>query len=163
MKIRTAPTQCFSGHAPSFNCRLSMDTNGPINPPPSQHYSYFHVIVDAFSHFIVTVPIKSNNAKTRVKTLLHRWIIKYCPPIYLVTERGSENINTQPCTLMGKFYSPRTPYSSWTNCLVEVQYKNLGTHLRMFLQNTLKLGISSPYVRLYTQFPTPFSTQCRSS
>ena len=29
------------------------------------------LFVDAFSHFVVTVPIKSNNAKTAVKTLLH--------------------------------------------------------------------------------------------
>ena len=69
-KIQTAPTQSFSEHAPFFNYRTSMDTKGPINPS-SQHKSYIHVIVDAFSHFVVTVPIKSNNAKTAVKTLLH--------------------------------------------------------------------------------------------
>ena len=70
MKIQTAPTQSFAEHAPSFNYRISMDTKGPIKPP-SDYKSYIHVIVDAFSHFIVTVPIKSNNAKTAVKTLLH--------------------------------------------------------------------------------------------
>ena len=47
-----------------------MDTKGPITPP-SQNKSYIHVIVDAFSHFVVTVPIKSSNAKTAVKTHLH--------------------------------------------------------------------------------------------
>ena len=51
-----------------------MDTKGPINPP-SQNKSDIHVIVDAFSHFVVTVPIKSNNAKIAVKSLLHHWII----------------------------------------------------------------------------------------
>ena len=70
MKIQTAPTQSFSEHAPSFNYRISMDTKGPINPP-SHNKSYIHVIIDAFSHFVVTVPIKSNNAKTAIKTLLH--------------------------------------------------------------------------------------------
>ena len=44
----------------------------------------------------------------------------------------------QLCTLMGIRHSPRTPYVPWTNGLVEVQNKNLGTHLRMFLQNTPK-------------------------
>ena len=62
MKIQTAPTQSFSEHAPSFNYRISMDIEGPINPP-SHNKSYIHVILDAFSHFVVTVPIKSNNAK----------------------------------------------------------------------------------------------------
>ena len=69
-KIQTAPIQSFSEHAPSFNYRISMDTKGPINPP-SHNKSYIHVIIDAFSHFVVTVPIKSNNAKTAIKTLLH--------------------------------------------------------------------------------------------
>ena len=45
-----------------------MDTKGPINPP-SQHKSPIHVILDSFNHFGVTDPIKSNNAKTAVKTL----------------------------------------------------------------------------------------------
>ena len=93
-KIQTAPRQSFSEHTPSFNYRISMDTKGPINPP-SHKISYIHVIVDAFSHFVVTVPIKSNNAKTAVKTLLHHWIIKFGPPIYLVTDRGSEYVNKE--------------------------------------------------------------------
>ena len=59
MKVRTAPTQSFSEHALSFNYRISMDIKGPINLR-SQHKPYIHVIVDAFSHFVVTVPIKSN-------------------------------------------------------------------------------------------------------
>ena len=70
MKIQTAPTQSFSEHASSFDYRFSMDTKGPINPP-SHNKFYIHVTNDAFSHFVVTVPIKSNNAKTAIKTRLH--------------------------------------------------------------------------------------------
>ena len=99
IKIQTAPTQSFSEHAPSFNYRISMDTKGPINPP-SHNKSYIHVIIDAFSHFVVTVPIKSNNAKTAIKTLLHHWIIKFGPPIYLVTDRGSEYVNKEMAHLL---------------------------------------------------------------
>ena len=82
MKVNTAPIQSFSEHGPSFNYRISMDTKGPMTPP-SQNKSYIHVIVDAFSHFVVTVPIESNNAKTAVKTLLQHWIVKFGPPNYL--------------------------------------------------------------------------------
>ena len=39
---------------------------------------------------------------------------------------------------MGIRHSPRTAYSPWTNGLVEVQNRNLGTHLRMFLHDTPK-------------------------
>ena len=143
MKIKSAHIHSFSEHAPSFNYLISMDNKGPITPS-SQNKSFIHVIVDAFSHFVVTVPmlpIKSNNAKTAVKTLLHHWIVKFGSPIYLVTYRGSEYINTDMahlCTLMGIKHSPRRPYSPWTNGLVEVQNKNLGTNSRMFLQNIPK-------------------------
>ena len=138
MKNHTAPTQSFSEHAPSFNYRISMDPKGPINPT-SHNKSYIHVIIDAFSHFLVTVPIKSNNAKTAVKTFLHHWNIKFGPPIYLVTDRGSEYVNKEIahlCTLMGIRHCPRSAYSPWANGLVEVQNRNLGSYLRMFLHDT---------------------------
>ena len=83
MKIQTAPTQSFSEHAPSFNYRFSMDTKGPIYPP-SYNKSFLHVIIDAFSHFVATVPIKSNNAKTAIKTLLHRLLNSDHPYILLL-------------------------------------------------------------------------------
>ena len=114
-----------------------MDTKRPINPP-SHNKSYIHVIIDDFSHFVVTVPIKSNNAKTAIKTLLHHWIIKFGSPIYLVSDRGSEDVNKEIahlCRLMGIIHSPRTAYSPWTNGLVEVKNRSRGTHLRIFLHN----------------------------
>ena len=165
MKIQTAPTQSFSEHAPSFNYRISMDTKGPINPP-SHNKSYIHVIFDAFSHFVVTVPIKSNNAKTAIKTLLHHWIIKFEPPIYLVTDRGSEYVNKESahlCTLMGIRHSPRTAYSPWTNGLVEVENRNLGTHLRMFLHDTPKDWAFQVHMYAYAHNSQPLSELSFSS
>ena len=129
MNIQTAPTQTFSEHATSFNHKISMDTKAPKNPPSHQK-SYIHVILYNFSHFVVTVPKKSKKAKFDVKALLLHWIIKFSPPNYLVTDHGSEYINTdmaQLCTLMGICRYPPTPYSSWTNGLVEVRNKSLGT------------------------------------
>ena len=92
---------------------------------------------DVYCNVVVTVPINSNNAKTAIRTMLHHWIIKFGPPIYLVTDRGSEYVNQEMaplCTLMGIKHSPRTAY--WTNDLVEIQNRNLGTHLRIFLHDT---------------------------
>ena len=115
-----------------------MDTKGPIKPP-SHRKSFIHVIIDEFSHFVVTVPNIANNAKTAIKPLLHHWNIKFGPPIYLVTDRGSEYVNKEMAhfrTLMGISHSPKTACSPWTNGLVEVQNRNLGTHLRILLQDT---------------------------
>ena len=66
-KLQTASIQTFSENASYFNYRISMDTKGPINPPSNQN-SYIHV--SAFSHFVVTVPIKQNNAQNAVNSEL---------------------------------------------------------------------------------------------
>ena len=111
-KIQTATIQTFSENASYFNYLISLDTKGPINRPSKQN-SYIHVIVNAFSHFVVTVPVKQNNAQKAVNFLLHPWNTKFGPPIYLVTDRGSEYTNSEfanLCTTMGIRHSPRTPY-----------------------------------------------------
>ena len=161
LNIQTAPTQSFSEDAPSFNYRYSMDTKGPNNTP-SHNKFYIHVIIDVFSHFVVTVPIKSNNAKTAIKILLQHWIIKFGPPINLVTDRGSEFVDKEMahlCTLMGSRHSPRTAYSPWTMGLVEVQNRNLGTHLRMFIHDTSKDRAFQVHMYAYAHNSQPLFTQ----
>ena len=137
-KMQTATIQTFSEITSYFNYRTSMDTIGPINPPSKQN-SFIHVKVHAFSHFVVTVPVKQNNAQKPINSLLHRWITKFGPPVYLVTDRSSEYINSELAnifTTMGIRHSPRAPYAPWTIGSVENQNKNRGTHLRLFLHNT---------------------------
>ena len=56
----------------------------------------------------------------------------------MVTDRGIDCINQEMahlCSLFNISHSQRTPFSPWTNGLVKVQNRNLGTHLRLFLQN----------------------------
>ena len=136
-----------------------MDTKGPINPPSNQN-SYIHVIIDAFSHFVVTVPTKRNNAQNAVNSLLHHWITKFGPPVYLVTDRGTEYTNSEfanLCTTMGIRHSPRTPYAPWTNGLVENQNRNLGTHLRLFLHNTPENWSTQVHMYAYAHNSQPLS------
>ena len=121
----------FYENATHFNYKISMDTKGPISPS-SQNNSYIFVIIDAFSHFVVTNPAPNITSKNAIQTLLHHWITKFGPPQYLVTDRGTEYINQDMahlCSLFHINHSPRTPYSPWTNGLVEVQNRNLGTHI----------------------------------
>ena len=68
MKIQTAAKQFFQNMLlPSITESLWIQKDPIILI--SQHKYYTRVIIDAFSHFIVTVPIKLNTAKTAVKTL----------------------------------------------------------------------------------------------
>ena len=158
-KIQTATIQTFSENASFFNYRISMDTKGPINPPSNRN-SYIHVIVDAFSHSVVTVPVKQNNAQNAVNSLLLHWITKFGPPVYLLTDRGSENNNSELanlCTTMGIRHSPRTPYAPCTNGLLENQNKNLGTHLRLFLHNTPENWSTQVHMYAYAHNSQPLS------
>ena len=149
-KIQTATLQTFSENASFFNYRISMVTKGPINPPSNQN-SYIHVIVDAFRHFVVTVPIKQNNAQNAVNSLLYHWITKFGPPVHLVTDRGSEYINTELANLFTTSYAP------WTNGLVENQNKNLETHLRLFLHNTPENWSTQVHMYAYAHNSQPLS------
>ena len=58
---------------------------------------------------------------------------------------------------MGIRHSPRTAYSPWTNGLVEVQNRNLGTHLQMFLRDTTKDWAFQVHMYAYAHYSQPLS------
>ena len=129
-----SPPIPFYGKAIHFNYGISMHTEGPISFF-AQGNSYTFVFIDAFSHFVVTHLSPHISSKYAFQTLLHHWITKFGPPQYLVTERGFECNNqdlAHLCSLCNINHSPRTPYSPWTR---KVQNGNLGTHLRLIVQN----------------------------
>ena len=154
-----SPPLPFYESATHFNYRISMDTKGPISPS-SQKNPYIFVIIDAFSHFVVTNPAPNITSKYAIQTLLHHWITKFGPSQYLVTDRGTEYIDQDMahlCSLFHINHSPRTPYSPWTNGLVEVQNRNLGTHLRIFLQNPPTNWSFQTQMYAYSHHTTPLS------
>ena len=63
------------------------------------------------------------------------------PPQYRSTDKVIEHLNSEKVNCFTPFkirHSPRTANAPWTNGLVEVQNKLLGTHLRMFRHGTPK-------------------------
>ena len=66
-------------------------------------------------------------------------------------------------TLMGIRHSPRTAYSPWTNGLVEVQKKNLGTHLRMLLHDNPKDWAFQVHMYAYTHNSQPLNSELNVS
>ena len=74
---------------------------------------------------------------------------------------GSQNLvplnMAHLCSLFHINHSPRTPYSPWTNGLVEVQNRNLGTHLRIFLQNPPTNWSFQTQMYAYAHNTTPLS------
>ena len=66
-----------------------MDTKRPISPSAQKNSNLF-VLIDAFSHFIVTNPAPQISSKHAIQTILHHWIANFGPPQYLVIDRGTE-------------------------------------------------------------------------
>ena len=112
-----------------------MDTKGLLNPA-SERSQYIIVIVEPICNYIVTVPFAEKNAHFAKNAKIHIWISKFGPPQGLITDRGNEYPNSQPancCPLFIVRQYPRISHAPWTNGPIEVQKKNRGAHLRMFL------------------------------
>ena len=142
-------------NATHFNYRISMNTKGPTSPT-SYGNNYNFVIIDAFTHFIITNPTRNVTSKHAINTLLYHWITNFGPAQYLLTDRGTEYINQDIAHLRSLFHikhSPHSPSSPWTNGLVENQNRNFGTHLRLFLLDlpnnwSIKLKCMLTYITL---------------
>ena len=165
MKVQTAPVQPFSERSVSklhvFNGHKS-----PRNPSP-QNQSYINVREDAFSHFLVAVPIKFKNAGTAIKCLLDHWIIAFGPPIYLVTGRGSKYINDDMAHLrilicIHHSHRPILFHLGQTDSM-EFKTKLWFTSADVPANNSKRLGSTSPYVCKCSQFTTSFCMESLSS
>ena len=77
LKILTAPTHSFSKHAPSFNYRISMDTEGPINPPSNMQTKKWHTFVHLWDFVILLEQLillgQMALSKYRIEILVHTY------------------------------------------------------------------------------------------
>ena len=89
-----------------------MDTKGPISLT-SNGNSYVFLIIDAFSHFIITNPTPNINSKHAIHTALYHWITKFDPPQKLVIDRGTEYINQDKANLCSHFHIKHSRNSTY--------------------------------------------------
>ena len=123
MDLNTATQLALAETSDNFNHRISMDTKGPIHPS-SKNNNYIFVICDAFTHYVITKAAPTNDAETAAEVLLKKWILSFCPPEILVTDKGPEYFNstiTNLCSYFGIKYRPRHANEPWANGLVENQ------------------------------------------
>ena len=88
-----AEKQDFKAQSLYFNHRISFDTKGPISSS-SEGNSYIMVIVDAFTHYVALNPVAHCNAYYAYTRLYEYSIAKFGLPEILVTDNGTELINT---------------------------------------------------------------------
>ena len=92
------------------NYTISIDTKSPLNPA-SDRNQYTYVNIQLFSSLTVTLPT-SKNAHYAINSFIHYWVSKLGPPRDLITDRGTEYLNTEMANRCTRFiirHSPRTP------------------------------------------------------
>ena len=72
---------------------LIMDTKSPLNTTSYGNH-YIYVINDRFSNYIVLVSTPRSNAQYAVKTKFHYCISKNGPPQDLITDEGTDYLNS---------------------------------------------------------------------
>ena len=158
---KMSPPLSYYENATHFNYRISMDTK--------VLFLLYLLITPTFlssSTLLVTSLLLTQQVIFPLNMLfklfsLH-WITKFEPPHYLVIDRDTKYVNQDMTHLGSPFktnHSPRTPFSNWTNGLLEVHNRNNDTHLRIFYK--LLHFLSIYYATYCTSFPsqTHYSNQ----
>ena len=97
----------FSKLSTFFNQSISLDTEGLLSFV-SEGNHHIYVIVDQFTYYIVTAPTPKNNSHYAVNALNQYWISKLGPPQNLLTDKVTENPNSELkncCTLFSNRHS----------------------------------------------------------
>ena len=92
--------------------------------------------------------------------VIHHRISNFGPIQRLITDRATEYPSSEIanwCTLFIIRHFPRTSQSPWTNGLLEIQIKNIGTHLKMFLFDIPENWSTHVHFFPYAQFTQPIS------
>ena len=69
-----------------------MDTKGPLHHACEEN-QYIYVVVDHFSNYLVTDPTPKSD-QFAVNSNFHNWISKHGQPQKLITDRGTEYLNS---------------------------------------------------------------------
>ena len=115
---------------------IMIDTKGPIHPTSAGN-NYIFVIVDAFSHYVMIICARKNNAHYAFTALFEHWFMKFGLPEEIRSDNGSEYINTELTHLCDYFeitFKTSTTYAPWTSGLVEGTIRIIGQFIRTLLQ-----------------------------
>jgi len=105
---------------------LHVDLTGPhVN---SQGYRYIMTACDAFSRFVVAVPLRNKTALSAARALVQEVVLKYGTPYCILTDLGGEFQNElwqELCRLLGVTRLRTTAYCPSTNGKIERWHRTL--------------------------------------
>ena len=129
--------------------KLNIDTIGPL-PKDNKEYKYIVVIIDTFTRFVKTYPMKTVTAEECVECLLSH-MGTFGVPNEILTDNGSQYVNKHLFDLFNLLRTQHitiTPYSSEQNGIVERANKEVLRHLKNILYDTKVVGAWSSYLLL---------------
>jgi transposase InsO family protein len=114
---------------------IHIDYKGAISPN-SKGYNYILMIIDAYSRLVYPKATRYADAKTTIQ-VMENYICTFGIPQIIVFDRGTHFINKEFMhwtTNLGIECRPLSGYNPWSNGIVEVQNRLMGTYFRLFVE-----------------------------
>ncbi len=114
--------------------RIHIDLYGPL--PKVNGYKYVLVIVDAFSKWVETFPVKTLSGAEIAKILYSEHICRWGAPKSLLSDRGTNFLSTivvEVCKIFKIKKYKTSPWHPQTNATAERKMSSLGQTLRMYI------------------------------
>ena len=114
---------------------IHIDYKGSISPS-SKGYNYVLMIIDAYSRYVYPRATRNADAKTTLE-VMEIFICIFGIPKVIICDRGTHFINREFMNWaanLGIECRPLSGYNPWSNGIVEVQNKFMGTYLKLFVE-----------------------------
>jgi transposase InsO family protein len=118
---------------------LHIDLLGPLKLSTCRRYRYIAVVVDRFSRFIITFPLRTKSQNEVVQGFYFEIICKHGSPSSLFSDRGSEFVNkvmAQLCSVFGIKQYFTSGYCSAANGISERSIQSIVNALRTSINDT---------------------------
>jgi hypothetical protein len=113
---------------------INIDSIGPLSEDQNGN-KYIIVIIDTFSRWVELYPVRSTDAITAAKTLLH-FVGRFGIPSTILSDNGTQFVNNT-CDELTKLlrisHKLTTPYSHEENAIVERANREVMRHLRAIM------------------------------
>lgn len=116
---------------------VSIDTMGPL-PTSLNGNKYIVTIMCDLTKYFVTMPVPNKEAVTIAQGIFENFILTYGPMKRLLTDRGSEYINSilnELCSLLNIEQKSSTPYHHRTLGTVERSHRTFNEYVRSYIND----------------------------
>ena len=118
----------------NFNDMLAIDHIVPSTKKKSENgYRYVLCMVDAFTNFLVCIPVKTQTAEETIRNVIQHWILKHGMPLRLMSDRAAGFSSELFEGIMKEFgisHKRTTSFHSQGNAKIERQNGRINAAMR---------------------------------